>query len=887
MKFYTSYLRNKNDLLVRGYDGNKQFFEKHALAPSFYIPDPLNTNPKYHSFYGKKLKKIDFENSWDAGKYRKENKDIDLHELPFFEYVKIHELFNSDHDISKVKTAIIDIETKVGKDADGNPDFYDSFPNVLNPCHEILLITTIIGSNVHVYTIDFDTINEDEIIETVRKELPPGVSIDNINFKFTYFKNDKLLLQSFIRLMQTERPDILSGWNSNGFDIPYIANRIVKLLGRSALELLSPFGVVDSRVYEKFGKEQVEYKIGGIELLDYLDLYKKFELSPRPNYKLETISQIELGAGKLDYDGTFREFYSNEYQKFVAYNIIDVILVHALDKALSFIEVALDIAYSSLCVYSDVFRVTRIWDNIIANYCRENDVLVPTDFKHEHAGYQGAFVKPTIPGKYPIIASFDIGSLYPSLIMQNNISPETLIPESQTLPLTTQDVMEKNKYYKDAIKNARELNATLSSNGSLFSKEKIGYIPTLIEIYADERFAAKRKMSAWAKLREYAKVNLRENNYSESSSGDVDFNTLDFGGVDKLDKDTLIKFIDHATITEHRFDKKQHAKKILINSLYGVLGTQYFRFFNVKCAEAITLTGQTCTAQSFDVVNTFMQDLLKTDTDYSVASDTDSVYVNLTDLISMMYNTTDVSKVLDKIVKLTDNVIGDKLTSRYNQFAEDLNSVSNRIIMNREVIGSAVFVAKKNYTIMVYDDEGLRLAEPKLKVTGLEAVKSSTPTFFQKKLMECYKLLFQSDEEVIHKKVEEIYSDTMNLPPGALAGVSTANNIEKYFTTHGFMKGTPKHIKGVLSYNRLIKGSELYQPIESGDKVSIIQLTEPNPLRSPVLAYSSNFPSDLIDESYIDKESDYEKYFVKPLNRVLDILQWNHKYEASLDDLFM
>ena len=358
--------------------------------------------------------------------------------------------------------------------------------------------------------------------------------------------------------------------------------------------------------------------------------------------------------------------------------------------------------------------------------------------------------------------------------------------------------------------------------------------------------------------------------------------------IDSLTEAELIEYIGIAETMTHKFDKQQHSAKILLNSLYGAMGTPYFRFFNIWCAEAITLTGQACTAQSYDVFNRFLQGILGDTIDRVVAGDTDSAYVDLSDLIMKLYGTVDLNVVIDSVTKLCDTVLADKLEKRFEKFAKSLNSMKNTIDMKREVIGAAVFVAKKNNVFEVYDNEGIRYATPRQKITGLEAIRSSTPKYFQAKLKEGYKILFQEDESLAHKFVSMVFTDTMKLKPDDVAGVSTANNIENFLVGEcGYASGTPKHIKGAIAYNHLIRDSDNYQPIRSGDKVSVIQLKVPNPINSPVLAYNDNFPSDLLDESYVDRELDYHKYFIKPYQRVLSIVKWNTARVASLEDFFM
>ena len=356
--------------------------------------------------------------------------------------------------------------------------------------------------------------------------------------------------------------------------------------------------------------------------------------------------------------------------------------------------------------------------------------------------------------------------------------------------------------------------------------------------------------------------------------------------IDAMSESELKEYIAMATVMQHKFDKLQHSAKILLNSLYGALGTPYFRFFNIWCAEAITLTGQSCTAQSYAVFNEFQQGILGDNVDRVIAGDTDSAYIDLTELILKLTGSTDLDLVIDKVAKLCDVVLAEKLEDKFEQFAVNINAMKNTIDMKREVIGEAVFVAKKNNVIRVYDNEGLRYATPKMKITGLEAIRSATPKFFQKKLIEGYGLIFKNDEAAVHRFVDDTYAESMKLSPNDIAGISTANNIENFIDGDTYKKGTPKHIKGVIAFNKLIEGNDNYQPILSGEKVSIIQMKEPNPIRSPVLAYNTKFPHDLIDEKYIDRDLDYNKYFIKPYTRVLDIVNWTPTHIQTLDDLF-
>lgn len=363
---------------------------------------------------------------------------------------------------------------------------------------------------------------------------------------------------------------------------------------------------------------------------------------------------------------------------------------------------------------------------------------------------------------------------------------------------------------------------------------------------------------------------------------------IDYSELDSFSDQELKDFIERATVEKHKSDKKQHAVKILLNSLYGALGTNHFRLYNVKCAEAITKTGQTITAEAFSLFNDYLDKVTGIPKDRIGFSDTDSAAVDMTDLVYKFHKRDDpFEDKLNTITKLCDKHFAKMLDDRFIQFAGHLNSMKNRIVMKREKIASAILVAKKNYVVNVYDNEGVRYATPKLSVTGLESVKASTPKFFRKKLEEGYKLCFDDDEEKIHKFVLSVHEELYNLHIDDLAGNTTVNNITLFQDgLGGYRTGTPGHVRAAIAYNNLVSASDQYQKINNGDKVKIIQLKEPNPVKSKSICWIDKFPDDLIDPKYIDREKDYQKFFIKPFTRVLDVLSWHTEYQPNLDDLF-
>lgn len=367
----------------------------------------------------------------------------------------------------------------------------------------------------------------------------------------------------------------------------------------------------------------------------------------------------------------------------------------------------------------------------------------------------------------------------------------------------------------------------------------------------------------------------------------IDLEDVSFEMIDNMTQEELDEFIKYAEMQAHKKDKMQHATKILLNSLYGALGSFFFRFYNIQIAEAITLTGQCVTAESFGLFNDYLDKIENNKKDRIAFSDTDSAGVDMTDFVELMFKGKTDEEKLNGLTKLADTHFNKMLTDKFEAFAQSLNSYSNKIVMKREKIAQAIIIAKKNYVVLVYDNEGVRYSTPKLSVTGLESVKASTPKFFRSKLEAAYKLCFDLKESKLQDFIQSVKDELDLLSIDEVAGTTTVNNIEKYWIRDDlYRKGAPGHVRAAITYNNLIKDSEIYTRIKSGDKVKIVQLVEPNPVRQKSICYVDKFPEDLLDAKFIDRDQDYEKYYVKPISRVLDIFGWKHKFTASLSDLF-
>ena len=502
-------------------------------------------------------------------------------------------------------------------------------------------------------------------------------------------KTEKELVQEFLVFWQDYYPDIITGWNTEFFDIPYICNRIKNLFGEDEVKRLSPWRNVFSKNVFSMGRDHQIYEIQGVAALDYFDLYRKFTYTNQESYRLDHIAYVELGERK---DGnpyeTFREWYQKDYQSFIEYNITDVELVDKLEDKMKLIELCLTMAYDAKVNYVDVLGSVKYWDILIYNHLRKKNIVIPQKRKNTKAEkYEGAYVKDPIVGMHNWVMSFDLNSLYPHLIMQYNISPETLYGQQKVKDMTVDKLLDK-KVDTSILKGV-----TLTPNGALFKTDTKGFLPEIMESMYNDRVTFKRKMLE-AK-QEYE-------------------NTKD----PKLLKDIS------------RYNNIQMAKKISLNSAYGAIGNAYFRYYDLLVAEAITTSGQLSIRWIEHALNEYLNTLLGTDKhDYVLASDTDSVYITFDKLVNKVFGERqDTTKIINFLDTIATQKIEPFIDKSYSELAGYVNAYSNKMSMKREVIADkGIWTAKKRYILNAYDVEGVRYKEPQLKIMGIEAVKSSTP----------------------------------------------------------------------------------------------------------------------------------------------------------------
>jgi len=830
MKFYTNVQLIGNQFLVRGVENGKRYEHRDEFFPTLFVRSKKKT--KYKTLNGVSVDAINPGSVRDCRDFFKKYDEVEGFEIygnDRYIYQYISEKYPEDEikfDISKIKLVTLDIEVSSEQ----------GFPDVESCVEEILAIT------IQDYTTK-------EIITWGVKPF------NNTQKNVTYHccNTEENLLRTFINHWMQDVPDVITGWNIQLYDIPYICKRINRVLGEKTMKRMSPWGLVSEGEIHLMGRSHTTFDVGGVTQLDYLDLYKKFTYKAQESYRLDYIAKVELGQQKLDHSefDTFKDFYTKGWQKFIEYNIIDVELVDRLEDKMKLIELALTMAYDAKVNYNDVFYQVRMWDTIIYNYLKKRNIVIPPKNRSaKNEKYAGAYVKEPIPGKYDWVVNFDLNSLYPHLIMQYNISPETLIEERH--PTVTVD-----KILSEEITFEMHQNNAVCANGAMYRKDIRGFLPELMDKMYGDRVVFKKKMIEAKK--QYEKTPTKQ-----------------------LEKEIA------------RCNNIQMAKKISLNSAYGAIGNQYFRYYKLANAEAITLSGQVSIRWIENKMNNYLNKILKTEeVDYVIASDTDSIYLNLGPLVEVIYKDRekDGASIVSFLNKICEMELEKYIESSYEALAKYVNAYDQKMFMKRENIADrGIWTAKKRYILNVWDSEGVRYEEPKLKMMGIEAVKSSTPAPCRKMIKDALKIMMNGTEEDIIDYIDACRKEFKTLPAEEISFPRTASNVDKY-RAHStiYSKGTPIHIRGALLFNHHVKKNKLdnkYSLIQNGEKIKFCYLKKPNIIHENIISFIQDFPREIGLDAYIDYDLQFDKSFLEPLKIILDAIGWNVEKTVNLELFF-
>lgn len=859
--FYTNVQVYGNNILYIGYRNGRKFKYKVPYSPTLFVP--TNEESEFKTLNGENLLKVKKSSIKETREFIKKCEGIENFKLygnDRFQYCFISDMFKNDveWDLSKVKIAIIDIEV------DSNPAT-GGYAKPDDPFQPIVSIGLKFLGDDRVYVWGYNDFQ----------------CAENVN----YFKckDEYSLYKSFLNFWDQEAPDVISGWFIETFDIPYIVNRFRKIVGNSETSRLSPWGIIRDKnnrvnIGGGFSREEITYSFFGIATLDYVTLYKKYQPggNSKERYKLDYIAQEEINECKLEYEGSLHNLYTTDYQKFIEYNIQDVVLIESLDNKCKLFNLALILAYDSKTNYEDIFTQTRMWDAMIYDFLKKKNIQVPMIKIGEDVGYEGAFVKEPIAGLHKWVVTLDATSLYPSIIMGKNIGPETIVdPENYSKEM--RDLISSGVNVNSLLEKSydltflKEQNVTLCPNGQFFRTDKKGFLTEMVE-------------KVFAVRQQYKKNRIKaEQEYEEI--------------CEQLKHKTDKSLLDRKKELEYeisKYDILQLAKKLSLNSLYGCMGTKYFRFFDVRLAEAITLEGQLSIKYVQKSVNTYLNDILKSSNkDFVLGIDTDSVLLSLEYLVEKtVKDMKEPNEIANYLVKVAEKKLQPYVDSVTQDLSEYLNSYSNKINFKLEKICSAGIWsgAKKRYALMVYSNEGVVYSEPKLKVTGLEVVQSTTPAVIKKALRDCLLIFLSGDEDQLIEYVKNFKDNFSNFSVEDISFPQGVNGMEKYANPHTiYSKGTPVYVRAGLMYNKLLsdKGlDKIYESIKSGDKVKFVYLKLPNPTRENVIAYPEKFPTELDLLQYVDYNTMYEKGFIKPLAPLAEAAKWRYERILTIDQFF-
>ena len=823
-RLYSNVTLLGDSILCRGYENGDPVSFKEIIKPTLFVPSPKG---KWKSLTGEKMTPVVQDGARRAREFIEKYKDVnnfEVHGYERFVYQWISEKYPGQlrFNMSDMKIITIDIEVACE----------NGFPDVEASQEEMLCITIK----------DLAT----------GKFITWGTREAKVDTEYRVFWTEQEMLTDFHKWWCSNTPDIITGWNCNLYDIPYICRRLERVLGEKWQKSLSPWNKVNMREVYIQGRRNLAYDILGVSILDYLDLYRKFTYTNQESYRLEHIATVELGEGKLDHSEfeNFKDFYTEHWQKFVEYNIKDVDLVDRLEKKMKLLELAVTMAYDAKVNFEDVYSQVRMWDTLIYNYLKERKICVPPRQESKKDDkYAGAYVKEPIPGLYDWVVSFDLNSLYPHLIMEYNISPETLVPTRY--PSISVDKILNGEIDIDS-------DYCVAANGAQYRKDIQGFLPEMMQKIYDERTIYKKKML------------IAKSEYEKTGDKELQADISAFNNI-------------------------QMARKIQLNSAYGAIGNQYFRYFNIANAEAITLSGQLSIRWIENKMNSYINKILKTkEVDYVIASDTDSIYLNLGSLVETVFKGREKSdkSVLRFLEKVCDVEFEKYIQNSYEALATTVNAYDQKMFMKRENIANkGIWTAKKRYILNVWNSEGVQYSEPKLKMMGIEAVKSSTPAACRTAIKDALKVIMNGTESDVQEFVGNFRKEFETMPPEDIAFPRGCNGVGKFSNPATiYSKGTPIHVRGALLYNFHAKKNKVthkYPLIQEGEKVKFLYLRRPNKINENVISFFQTLPKEFGLDKYIDFDLQFQKSFLDPLQVIMDTINWKAEKIATLEDLFV
>lgn len=925
--FYTTVDRKANQICYRGYDiDGAKVYEKFKFRPTLYV-ESKKKDTKWKALDGTPLDPIQFDSMSACREFMKQYEDIssfrihgnDRH-IPAF----IQAEFPGEIKYKKHLIDVLNLDIETATSGNSFPD-----PTVAEEAITAIGIKSFKSDTYIVWGTKF---------YNPKKSLVP-----HLKKEFRQFDTENEMLLDFIEwwsdLMNC--PDVVTGWNIRTFDIPYIINRVAKVLDNHEVKRLSPWGEIQQKtVRNNKGGEDLCFDISGIQQLDYLELFKKFTLNTygqQESYRLNSIAEVVLGENKIhagDEDYPMHKFLESsdcvsvpndkkdedleEFEKWcrfkdriksrikvrkpinpgvyndipfenltdsyldalsqdqlnhlcdpvqakadqlcynigIDYNLVDIELVEKIDAKVGLLDLVFTLAYFGGVNYTETLGTVGIWDSIIFRKLATQHIAIPPNKRSFKSDYAGGYVKDPIVGRHEWVTSFDLNSLYPMLIVQYNMSPETIVKHMK-VPGIDPELMLANPSKE---RWNPEDGLAMAINGACFRTDKQGVIPSIIEDLYNQRKEIKKKMLA--------------------AESEKEITPKDSPRYKELETE-----IDLAS-------NKQMCLKICLNSLYGATGNVYFRYYDLDIAEGITLSGQFVIQSVERSLNEFLSTALKDDPkkpkDRITCSDTDSVYVSLEDVVKKC-KPEDPHKFCIEFAKAALEPVIEKT---YADLAKKTNAFKNTMAMKLEKISeAAIFIAKKRYILKVLSSEGVEYKEPKFTIKGIEANKSSTPKICRDEFKRIFHTIIDKTSKDVQREVEEFREVFYNQPVEKIAQPKSVSNIKKYMQSGPvpYIKGTPINSRAAIMYNKLLKEKGLtgqYETLKNGDRLKYIMLKKGNPTGENVIAFPSKMPKEFELHSWIDYDLLYQKTYLDPLQLILTAIGQTAVSRPSLEDFF-
>ena len=836
MEFYTQVSRIVNTICYRGYKDGVRVSFRESFSPTIYLA--VNEETEWKTLQGQNVFPIQKETMKEATAALSNQAEISNSKVygnSNFAAQWIQERYPNhiEHDPNQVLVANLDIE--VASD--------DGFPDPERAEREVQSIALKYFGRPTIFVW---------ALQDKYDQFKTELDVDPEDIRFIKCDGEVDLLLKFLNWWNSKDtcPDVITGWNVRQFDMPYLVNRVHRLLGNESVKKFSPWGNVRAKEVGIMNRKAQVYELVGIEQLDYWDLFQKFgylTYGVLESYKLDHVAFTVLGEKKISYEehGNLFTLYKEDYQKFIDYNIKDVLLVEKIDEKMGLINLAMTIAYKGGCNYQEAFGTTQLWDTYIYRELCKSKIVVPPKVDRPAQDIVGGYVKTPMVGRHRWVVSFDLNSLYPHLMMQYNMSPETVVNRA-TPGVSVESCLERMRPPSSMPDH------TIAANGVHFRKDKKGVIPQIIEGLYAERKGIKRNM---------------------------------------LDAQSKVEAGDASAAKEiTKLDGQQMAIKIMMNSLYGALNNRWFRYYDSRVGEAITMSGQLSIRWAENTANDFMNKVLETDgEDYVIAIDTDSLYMNFGPLVDKL-GITDTAKATRVIDKMCEDKFIPLFTKSYQELATYMDAYSNKMVMGREVIAdNGIWTAKKRYILNVLNSEGVQYAEPKLKIMGIEAVKSSTPMSCRDALKGLFKVMISGTEKDTQKAIQIFKQHFYTLEPHEIAFPRGVSSVSKWTDRDRIYKqGCPIHVRGSLLYNALLDENNMRNQtrIKDGEKIKFLYLNPKNKMHENVIAFPEFLPKEFDLHRHVDYDAQFDKAFMSPVRPILDAIGWREEEVVSLEDFF-